>query len=403
MTKHPNRVGRAIAFATLILISWPNVALAQSEATLGTCNGPQPSFSSSASLETWLWQTRIPTEASPVVVHVCPGSFGAISCPAGSGGSTNGFTTFKGKGPDISRIEGTTSTPAVTSNGCEELNFEDLSLFSDGIAVVWNDGGSSNWRDTELWSGGSDSVADASAWLDGTCSASGLHYFFSSRIVSRGGTVSRAIDASCSEIWFFGGELMTRPVFPSGTVSSQFTIESTGAADVRVFGSAIRSTTGLATAATFNQGVGGANVASGGELHIHGGIVNVGAPLHTGDVDAIGLAVDATSTLAHTPGTAFVIKPAGTGAAVRVTGPSAIAQSPFLWQSSSDPPGGVGPLTSSDGQDLFVEVDCTASGDCSPSSGGQETHLMIYNAALCGAGDPWYDLVTRACRSVGTP
>ena len=72
----------------------------------------------------------------------------------------------------------------------------------------------------------------------------------------------------------------------------------------------------------------------------------------------------------------------------------------MLWQSSAVPPSATtetNVLRSSDGKDIFVETDCSATGNC--SAGGNETHLMIYNEAQCGAGNPWFDVVTGSCRS----
>ncbi len=45
---------------------------------------------------------------------------------------------------------------------------------------------------------------------------------------------------------------------------------------------------------------------------------------------------------------------------------------------------------------MFVEKDCSSLGDC--DSGGNETHLMIYNQNACPAINPWYNVVTGACR-----
>jgi hypothetical protein len=71
-----------------------------------------------------------------------------------------------------------------------------------------------------------------------------------------------------------------------------------------------------------------------------------------------------------------------------------------MWQSGTTPPTSTTEDTvifSSDGQDMFIETDCSGSGDC--NGGGNETHLMIYNEAQCGE-NPWFDVVTGACRVI---
>jgi hypothetical protein len=54
-----------------------------------------------------------------------------------------------------------------------------------------------------------------------------------------------------------------------------------------------------------------------------------------------------------------------------------------------------------DGQDLFVETDCaagTCTASCGPGGSGCEPHLMIRRKACEGAGGPWWDTDTKACR-----
>jgi hypothetical protein len=72
--------------------------------------------------------------------------------------------------------------------------------------------------------------------------------------------------------------------------------------------------------------------------------------------------------------------------------------SPFLWQQGTLPP--ISPtetslLNSEDGADQYVETDCESDGDC---TGGDEAHLMVYNASLCGNAS-WLDTVTGRCRN----
>jgi len=80
-----------------------------------------------------------------------------------------------------------------------------------------------------------------------------------------------------------------------------------------------------------------------------------------------------------------------------------ISQTPLLWQSGPRPPMSSteeNKIISVDGQDLFVETDCKANGDCS-SGDGMEAHLMVYNNSVCTSPtNPWLDTATGRCRNV---
>lgn len=93
---------------------------------------------------------------------------------------------------------------------------------------------------------------------------------------------------------------------------------------------------------------------------------------------------------AHTPGTAFALTPGSGGTRTRLDGPH--IHSPFQWPAGTTPPA----LASQAGQDLFVETDCEADGDCDGT--GDQSHLMVYDTS-CGS-DPWRNVNTNACRNV---
>lgn len=51
------------------------------------------------------------------------------------------------------------------------------------------------------------------------------------------------------------------------------------------------------------------------------------------------------------------------------------------------------------GQDMFVETDCSSTGDCEGTGSGTEPHLMIYAETECGTTDPWFDVGLSECRA----
>lgn len=132
------------------------------------------------------------------------------------------------------------------------------------------------------------------------------------------------------------------------------------------------------------------------------GVIRGASPaIRAPTVETAVVGISATNhTFAHTPETVWTLK-AGTGAGLfRVLGSAGSdVQAPYLWSSGPFPPAAGSEsnvLFSADGQDVFVETDCGATGDC--NAGGDQTHTMIYNGAMCGGPDPWFDVATGRCR-----
>jgi len=236
---------------------------------------------------------------------------------------------------------------------------------------------------------------------DATCEDSKpLHYFFGSRVTALGNAAFNwGFSARCAEHWFFGGELMAK--LASGeSGASQTAVLVAGEGDFRLFGTAVRSNTGAASSGALYHplasGSGGAHavlVLDGGTFHAHGSILNVSADGSSASSDVTALGAASSATLAHTPGTAFVVKPGGGGGTgTRIADPGGKVQSPFLWPPGTSPPAAV----STQGSDAFVETDCgSGGGSC---SSGSEPHLMLYATSCSGSGGPWFDTVTGACR-----
>ena len=82
----------------------------------------------------------------------------------------------------------------------------------------------------------------------------------------------------------------------------------------------------------------------------------------------------------HTPDTAFSVQASGSCVENSIQG-FTTAQSPFLWPNGNTPPA----IESNSDADLLVEIDCASDGNC--NGGGDQTHLMIYNAS-CNIDGP---------------
>jgi len=341
-------------------------------------------------LEFMLWNQRNPTAEAPIIVDIGVGTFlGPLDC------NNNGHVTFRGVGRDRTIIDdkdsGSGFRIAININNCDKLEFQDLTVIADtpgaiSIAVWWQGGGSSTWTDVDL-------RANYATWDESSTVECGtpVHYFFGSRLISSGSYGYRAL---CGEHWFYGSEVRMEAQNIGGINPPRHGVEAGKEADIRLFGSTVRSFPGPGfTKSTDYIGVGvGLDPDDGGEFHMHGGIISVSAVSSEDEavgIDAVGIDAVGSGSVVHTVDTAFALTK-GTGKAIRVRGPGDV-RSPLLWESGPTPPAGGG-LVSKTGKDLFVETDCQESG----CSGGDQPHLMIYSDAC--STDPWFDVVRGECR-----
>lgn len=365
----------------------------------------------------WISAIRKPSAANPLLVDVGPGRFLAVTptgevyyeifgCVTAATVLSASHITLRGSGPGVTIIGDSSLVGLqypIVAQDCENFHVQDLTVESPQQAVYWLGGGSSTWTNVEL-------IGQEQAWFDATCDLGNqaVHYFFNSRIRTNGeGGVSNAIAMDvCSENWLYGSEVSalgnanSNPGLTDLTAIRIRKYANSDPGSVRVFGTAILAGSGgLDTGHAAFTGATAIDVSDGGVFHSHGGIINTTTSSITG-ADATGLSVSGAGSFAHTPGTAFVVKPGTGGTGTRVAEISGgMVQSPFLWQSGTTPPSSTteaNEIVSADGQDMFVETDCSQSGNC--NGGGNETHLMIYNAVLCGSTNPWFDVVTGACR-----
>lgn len=355
-------------------------------------------------LQLLIWSTILPTATNPLIVDIGPGIFdGTLTCSPGEG-----YVTSRGAGRERSVIS--TSTPGAVGTlflwGCKSISIQDLTLENAGegasnSALLISDLGP--WRAGPVTATNVNLIAPHGyAWYENP-PGSGTkldHFIFGSRLV--GGKAS--IVSGSGRSWFFGTDIVLQTWAPAG--DPPFIVGSPGLAtpqvvvvgeegDVRVFGSTIRVIANeLHPSVTEVIGVRLPRFGfSGGEFHMHGGIINVTTKQHPG-VSAVGIHNEAGGGLSHTLATAFVVSSAVGTDSVRLRG-NGNHQSPLLWQSGTAPPntGVAGAVVSQNGQDIFVETDCDSSG-CSGS--GTDPHLMIYKDDC--PNSKWFDVVRNTCR-----
>ena len=324
-------------------------------------------FETSADLTDWLWnggRPSAPNSLDQVLVRVGPGDFDRLECT----GAMNGWVSFQGAGREHSHfVEAAPSAapdPAlalacpggVTIKDCTNLSFSDLSARGNTRGVVVAGDGSTTWTSVDI-------VADdegaptcllpfASGWYDVNGTGAGLNFFWNTRIVGRGSSgIVAAFIAGSSESWIYSGDILL-DVTGAATLTDVVTSGTT--ADVRMFGTTVR---GVASPATSGLIYG---LRATGNIHMHGGIVNLTAKGDgsAGPVTLVSVAGQAGGFV-HTPETAFVLPGHSNTTRIRITAdnPQKV-QSPFLWPPSQDPP----PIASTDGSDMFVKTNGGASG-----------------------------------------
>ena len=377
---------------------------------LKSCNTLDDCFTTWDALSSWIGSTRNPTESTPLVVSIGPGEFVDTTTVAGQTSTsmlldcaatpTTGWIKFRGAGREQTRLVGRVQMSAFWIEGCEALEFQDLSIEGEIEGVGWNKSGTSTWTNVDFYAGDlawadyCDSQADA-AWIywggkfDIPDTGRSEHYFFNTRLKT--GTFS----SYCATNWIYASD------FAKSVTSVETRRETMFAAffgDIRLFGSTVRVNSSAGDAGAITA----IDVSGDGQLHMHGGIINVNTKAGTGN--AIGIKMN-TSALGkvHVIDTAFNMMSSLTAKTIRLENSGAgKVMSPFMWQPGEDAPGT--DLMSITGQDTFVETDCDSTGDCSGSCVTNpdevcQPHLMIYSTA-CDAisGTRWFDSTVNQCK-----
>ncbi len=339
----------------------------------------------------WVWNTRNPTSATPLIVDVGPGKYTDFNC------QSNGYVTIRGSGRENTVISNSAPTnntgAAVKVNSCNQLAFQDLTINSDDYGIQWWNGGSSTYTNVRVAGG-------RFGWWDyAPTGGKSTHYWFSSKVESPGNFgEAAALFNYGAEHWFYGGEITFIPNM-LGNRSGAVVLGNTGnnTPDMHIFGTAIRA---VAPAGTALGSPLAAVLVQNGTFHMHGGIINVDASAASdANLNAYAIFNETVGPqrAVHTNETAFLVKAKGTGLARRIAGSSGNTGSPYLWPAGANPPPAI---SRKSGSDQFVENDCSVSGNC--NGGGTETHLMIANPAKCGDIDPWFDTQVGECRVVNT-
>lgn len=366
-------------------------------------------FETTTALTHWLWNSGRalgPSQNDRVHVQMGPGEFEPFECIGHLNDSVKqGWVSVHGSGSEASkfvRSDGAVGFSgacrgAIEINHCDGLEFDNLGAYGP-TGAEWAGAGTGKWHQVDLIAETTNSnncgvpFSGTLAWYDVPDGASekSLQYFFSSRIWALGGEAVNlgnfAFDSLNAESWIYGSDIASLTKgSPSINASSGILLGAP--ADARVFGGTVRAV----ALSNHNGGIIAGALVNGGTLHMHGGIISVDSrQSNVGSTYGIsaGKALNGTETaFVHTPGTAFAIQsnnPANTSRLIENHG--SIVQSPFLWQASDTPPA----AKSLHGQDIFVDTDADGNG---------QAHLMVRDNTCTGAGGPWRDMSTGACRS----
>lgn len=347
--------------------------------TLNNC------FISMESLLTWLQNTRRPSAANPLLVQMGPGSFGTYTC------DDSGHTTFNGAGRNVTAIAKMEVGHILSgsSPGCTNLEFNNLTIGSPSvpIAVSWYGAGNSSYHNVDV-------VAGEMAWWDFRINTTpqSSHYWWNSMFTSNPNSSSQATLVSYgSNHRLYGSEINA---FVGNNEAQGIHLANAAVnGEIQMYGSSVRVKAIPGSGVTTLVGV---NVGGDQAFHAHGGSLSVDATAAAGTnvavrgVKTLVLEDLTTSSIVHMLDVAYALKPKGTGTISRIQGtPGVNINAPFYWGAGTAPP----PLFGApDGQDMFVEYDCSATG-C--QSAGTQPHLLIFSK---GCTSKWFDVVTGACR-----
>ena len=422
--------------------------------------GEPDCFETLPAARAWIDGVRIPSPSAPLIVDIGAGRWVAdLDCertflPNGPGwiGPRMGFITWRGAGRSATILtQPPDKSQTIFIQACEELEFRDLTIESDGAGVFWKNHGSSTWTNIDIITTG-EADGYVGGWVEDYCYphnlSKGLHYFFSTRIRSKAGNpgaaeTNSAFWGACNEFWYYGGEIefITEGISLNRAHDAAVAISRETA--FHAFGTRIKlhvkagpgpgGIRGQAAAVSVNDEragdapgneTGNPNFpTTGGQFHMHGGSIEVvvddDANLRTvspGKFTPIGLRATELSgysipVFSHTLATRFEIDAPDTVVPHRIVSNGTKVHSPVLNVPGTRPPGSndeSNRIVSETGQDLWVETDCKANGDCDSSTCEASgtcgdyvgAHLMSYNAEVCtGPGGPWLDTVTGRCRN----
>lgn len=347
-------------------------------------------FEDMATLQDWIFNTRQRSALTPLLVEIGPGLFTTTQFTC----SDSGYITLRGSGRQHTTIK---SVGAYVISLVPECNLDvsELTIKSADITLgALNVGSSTGGAPGKTTWSNVDVISNTYGWTEGGCTDS-THYWFGSTItVGTGFGIARGY-SSCSNSWFYGSEITARATANSNEAAA-LTIKG---GEIHVYGGNLRAIAepGITMPPADKGFVGGTvkgvvavGVGFGGEVHIHGTGIDVISE-QPNDIAAI---IGWDDSFVHASESAYVMKTGAGGAKTRIRKyDNADIRAPHQWHASVTPP----VIASTDGSDMAVETDCSASG-C--QTVGSDPHLLLYKSgcAGAGAGGPWFDVVTGACR-----
>ena len=243
------RLSSILACCALALASLPATAQPDPNAQVillrTDCSGLTNCFDSLDAANDWTWNTRNPSAAAPLLWDVGPGTFdGYFKCRSA------GHVTVRGSGRDTTTFinTGMFKNPVDIGN-CTRIGFQDIRLVGEAYAVYWNQGGDSTWTNVDIVGAGprEPTTPYAVGWYEDNCSTTNraVHYFFGSRVEVSGTSFGGLVDLysafdTCSEVWFYGGEVKMLIDAKNVGPNSAVLVKDNG--DFRAFGTAIRAT-----------------------------------------------------------------------------------------------------------------------------------------------------------------
>lgn len=313
-------------------------------------------FTQMGDVEVWLVNTRNPDASNPLLIEIGSGNFeDLIGC---AGEQSYSHVTFRGAG-----MKRTVIGRITLGTGCTELSFIDLTVKqqknSSYAVVLLNPGLHTRWTNVFL---------DGNWDEYGIGGGSGTHYWFSSRTR---GTYSVKRDKT----WFFGSEITGKAVGSSSYSMNVLTAADGG--EIHVYGSNLAAVKNSGTGvSSFDHGV--AYATGNGQIHIHGTGIDV---ISNTASDIYALWVDSGGSI-HANGTAYNMSTGAGGSISRIVNNGGTVRAPYVWEPQATPPN----IVSVTGADTAVDTS------------GPDPIMIIYNSACTGAGGPWYDPVSKACR-----
>ena len=204
----------------------------------GTMENCFESMSALSNLSTgWIWSTRNPTSASPLIVDIGPGEFGTFAC------SGDGYVSLRGAGREhtILRAAGSTGD-AVSVQNCDNLSFMDIGFSGGRFGVHWVGRGSASWTNVDMTSTGE--AGDSYPWsdeCDSEVQEKSLHYIHGSRLrnAATASNFNYGFSTTCAESWIIGSEILVTIDAATGLFAAGVYMQF--GAVVQTFGTPIRT------------------------------------------------------------------------------------------------------------------------------------------------------------------